>query len=416
MHNDFTLFARKVPSGKRVVYFYAYDMDGKRLGPWTTGQGNKTSARNYCNRLIKEGRLLPNKQGIPTFGEYAKGWWEWDNCAYLKDRRKRHVLTQAYAVKSRRILANQLIPYFGKMRLDKITADVLETWFDSLSHDEIKNTTINGYYATLMTMLKWAVKKKVILSDPTTEIEKLINDRKEITIITREEFKELFVKDWRKVWNNDLVICAANKLAALTGMRSSEVLGLRGEYVFDDHIYLCAQYDRYGYRPTKTKDKHNIPLVPAMIADLKELMRVNGQGYVFSLDGGTTPIDHRRLLRGYHAALKNIGMTETEVSKRGLCFHAWRHFCNTELQKAGLTVQQVQAVTGHRSDRMTEWYSHFNALEFSEVPKVQSELLGIASETPQPVYSTERTKESEGSPLDNPKTLHIVKMPDQQTA
>jgi hypothetical protein len=36
MHNDYTLFTRKVPSGKHVVY-YAYDEDGKRLGPWTKG-------------------------------------------------------------------------------------------------------------------------------------------------------------------------------------------------------------------------------------------------------------------------------------------------------------------------------------------------------------------------------------------
>jgi hypothetical protein len=31
MHNDFTLFKRKVPSGQTVVYYYAYDIEGKRL-------------------------------------------------------------------------------------------------------------------------------------------------------------------------------------------------------------------------------------------------------------------------------------------------------------------------------------------------------------------------------------------------
>jgi integrase len=409
MHNDYTLFTRKVPSGKRVVYFYASPQDGKRVGPWSTGQTSKTSGRNYCNRLIKEGRLLPGKQGIPTFAEYAQGWWDGETCAYLKDRRKRHVLTEAYTVKSRRILNKQLVPYFGKMRLDRITAEVIEKWIDSFSDGKIKNTTINCYYGCLMTMLKWAVKKKILLSDPTTEIEKLINDRKHIEIITKEEFKALFVKDWRRVWENDLVMCTANKLAALTGMRASEVLGLRGEYVFERHIFLCAQYDQYGYRPTKTKDKHNIPLVPEMIAELNELKSVNGEGFLFSEDGGATPINYKRLLNGYYKALKNIGMTETEIKKRGLCLHAWRHFCNTELQKAGLTIQQVQAVTGHRSERMTEWYSHFDASEFAEVPKVQSELLGLGTEPPKP----DKPDEKERYPA---KGLHILKVPDQQTA
>ena len=43
--------------------------------------------------------------------------------------------------------------------------------------------------------------------------------------------------------------CTANKLVALTGMRVCEVLGLKCEFLFDDHIYVCAQhYNKYGYR------------------------------------------------------------------------------------------------------------------------------------------------------------------------
>jgi integrase len=387
MHNDYTLFARKVPSGKKVVYFYAYDLDGKRLGPWSTGQMTKTLGRSYCNRLIKEGRLLPGKQGVPTFAEYAQGWWNWEACAYLKDRKKRHNLTLAYAVKGRRVTDNHLIPFFGKMKLDKITSETIEQWFDSLAAPakgipKMKNTTINGYYSILLTMLKWAVRKKIIASDPTMEIDKLVNDRKEIELVTRKEFKALFVTDWRKVWDNNQIYCTANKLAALTGMRISEVLGLRGEYVFDDHIFLCAQYDRYGYRPTKTRDRTNIPLAGELIADLKELTKANGTGYLFSEDGGETPINNKKLLNGLYAALKNIGMTEGEIKKRGLCFHAWRHFCNTELQKAGLTISQVQAVTRHKTERMTEWYSHFDASDFEKVPKVQEDLLMKEPENP----------------------------------
>ena len=32
MHNDFTLFSRKVPSGKTVVYYYAYNDEGGEVG------------------------------------------------------------------------------------------------------------------------------------------------------------------------------------------------------------------------------------------------------------------------------------------------------------------------------------------------------------------------------------------------
>jgi hypothetical protein len=37
-----------------------------------------------------------------------------------------------------------------------------------------------------------------------------------------------------------------------------------------------------------------------------------------------------------------------------------------------MTVQKVQAVTGDKSERMTEYYTHFNPMEFGEVPEVQA--------------------------------------------
>jgi integrase len=82
-------------------------------------------------------------------------------------------------------------------------------------------------------------------------------------------------------------------------------------------------------------------------------------------------------------ALRNIGMSDTVITARGLNVHAWRHFCNTELQKAGLSIQKVQAVTSHKSERSTELYTHFDPSEFGEVPKVQADLLKPEPEEPE---------------------------------
>ncbi|MDR0496191.1 MAG: tyrosine-type recombinase/integrase, partial [Treponema sp.] len=169
--------------------------------------------------------------------------------------------------------------------------------------------------------------------------------------------------------------CTANKLAALTGMRCGEVLGLRGEYVFDDHIYLAGQYDAYGYRETKTKIKHHIPLTREMVNDLKKLMKVNGDGFVFSLDGGEKPVNRYYVYYGLNKALNNIGIDKDTIKERGLNIHAWRHFCNTVLQKAGVPIKKVQAVTGHKTEDMTDNYTHFDPADFGEVPNVQAELL-----------------------------------------
>jgi integrase len=72
-------------------------------------------------------------------------------------------------------------------------------------------------------------------------------------------------------------------------LRASEILGLRGEYVYDEYIHVCAQHDEYGCRPAKTKEKRNIPLSPMIISELRRLAAENNNGYVFSLDGGGCP-------------------------------------------------------------------------------------------------------------------------------
>jgi integrase len=356
MRNDFTLFYRVVPSGKKVVYYYAYDDEGNRRGPWSTGQVSKTAARNFCNLLNRQGKLLQKGKEMPTFGEYAKDFWDWEKSNYIKDRKKRRVITQNYTDKCKFVVLNSLTPYFGKMKLDKITGEVIDEWLDYMMNlkqngkTKYKNKTINGYFGTLATMLKWAVRKKVILRDPFLDVDRLVNHKTEKKIITQDEFKELFVNDWKKAWDSYLIMCTANKLAALTGMRCSEILGLKGEYVFDNFLYLCGQFDDYGYRETKTKVKQQIPLPAELVRDLKKLTRVNKNGFVFSEDGGQTPITRRRFYLGVHRAFNKIGISSEEIKERGLNIHAWRHFCNTELLKGGMSVKKVQAVTGHKTE------------------------------------------------------------------
>jgi integrase len=132
-------------------------------------------------------------------------------------------------------------------------------------------------------------------------------------------------------------------------------------------------------------------------------MKINGEGYLFSIDGGITPVSRKLIYKSLKKALKNIGISNEEQSERGLNIHAWRHFCNTDLQKAGLTVQKVQAVTGHKSERMTEHYTHFDPLDFGEVPKIQAALL------------KKKAKKQEAVADERP-TLTLVRKPEDENA
>jgi integrase len=206
-----------------------------------------------------------------------------------------------------------ILPYFKNMSMDAITPAVIEAFLDSLIKQGYKNTTTNGYYGTFKTMMIEAVDRGIFAVDPTAKVERLINDRDEIKIITPLEFKKLFVGDWQSVWENNRIAYTVNKLAALSGMRVSEILGLKGSCLLDDHIYVCMQHDIYGYRPTKTKDKHNIPLPASLIDDLKLLKEKSNDGYLFSLDGGGRPICRKTVLMYLRKALVNIGISSAEI-------------------------------------------------------------------------------------------------------
>ena len=45
------------------------------------------------------------------------------------------------------------------------------------------------------------------------------------------------------------------------------------------------------------------------------------------------------------------------------------------MQKGGLSVKKVQAVTGHKTEQMTDRYTHLDPLELKEVTEIQKALL-----------------------------------------
>ncbi|MDR1250777.1 MAG: integrase, partial [Treponema sp.] len=105
IRDDFTVFPREMASGKVIWYYQTYDEDGRRTVAHSTGETTRTAAVKKCNTLMREGKLLPKAQvRVPTFAEYAQGWWEPENCQYLKKRLARKTLSTDYEEHSRRMM------------------------------------------------------------------------------------------------------------------------------------------------------------------------------------------------------------------------------------------------------------------------------------------------------------------------
>jgi integrase len=299
----FSLYRRRLLSGKVVFYYRTYNENGDLITGRSTGQTTRTAAKEYCIRLNREGKLVPEKTAhikVPAFKDYSEGWWDYDTCPYLKSRKGRRPISRGYAAQGLYAVANHLIPAFGERRIDLITEAEVDQWLTAfteqthLSNDgkrveHYKSSTANLAFKILKIMLNYAVKQKLIKTNPCKNVELLkTGDEKEIEILTPGEVKKLFPVKWETVWDERLFY-TLNKLAACTGMRHGELLGLRGEFVYDTYIDVCAQYNRYGYGDVKTHKPHNIPIPMGLRTDLELLMRENGEGYLFFHVPGLKP-------------------------------------------------------------------------------------------------------------------------------
>ncbi|MDR1947926.1 MAG: site-specific integrase [Spirochaetaceae bacterium] len=369
----FSVFGRTLASGKVVYYYHCYDEQGKRTAAHSTGQVKKTLAVAYCMALYREGNLIPRPR-CPTFGEYAAGWWDTATCKYLQWRNMRDPLSEGTILIHKNSMDNHILPYFSGMPLSDITQKSVDDWFAYLTGKKLKPASIHCCFYTLKTMMGEAVRRELLSANPLAGMKELKIEDKEMQILRLDEVRLLFPRQWDTIWD-DYTVYAANKLAAYTGMRHGELLGLRGEYVYDDYIHVCGQYTRSGYRDVKTKESRDIPITRVIRDDLEKLIKLNGSGYVFSEDGGVTPLGRGKMYRGFKAALDKIGIDDAQRKERGITIHTWRHFLNTALRVANIPDSKVQKVTGHKSMKMTDHYTHFNTQEFTEVREVQTKLL-----------------------------------------
>lgn len=109
--------------------------------------------------------------------------------------------------------------------------------------------------------------------------------------------------------------------------------------------------------------------------ELQELGRKNSGKYIFSFLNGEKPISANSLNKALHLALRKIGIGDGEQERRNLSFHGWRHFFNTTMRANNINDGKLQKLTGHKSQQMTEHYTHFKAEDFKDVEKVQTKII-----------------------------------------
>jgi integrase len=315
-----------------------------------------------CRELKRRGLLkifivTGSKQDV-DFPTYLQNFWDYEASPYVKEKlRKNHGIHKNYTVGQRLIIEKYWVPFFEGRLLGSITRQDIEHFIDVLSERKLSAGRKNTILKAGTIPLRWAFSKEIIEKDIIVGITWFSGDVKERQILTPEVVEAVFKVEWR-----DERARLANMLAAVTGLRSGEVRGLRVQDLEKDCLYVRHSWNcRDRLKTTKNNECRTVEVpFPGVIHDLLTLAGYNPHGagmdsYVFWAEKSSEkPMDGILFVRGLRDALEKTGMSRESAG--AYLFHGWRHFF-TAYMRDRLNEKLLQSQTGHKTIPMLNHYA-----------------------------------------------------------
>lgn len=269
-------------------------------------------------------------------------------------------------------LRNHLSPYFSETgaTLQTITAaDIEEFYADRLLNGLSPNTVIR-LHAFIHTAMVYATKNKMILSNPMLEVTRPKNAPFVPNIYNAGQLEQLLVEA------RNLNIYVPIVLAALLGLRRSEVLGLMWENInlktgtitIKQKVMWSAGEETLS-KNLKTRSSYRSLAMPQILVsfleDLKakqnKLKRICDKSKAknfkyICLDPSGDRISLNQVTVGFATFM------EKQSSLPKIRFHDLRHSCACILLNSGCNMKQIQDWLGHSNFAFTaKCYIHLTA-------------------------------------------------------
>ena len=320
-----------------TVYWYHFVFEGEHVQRPT-----KVRTRNQAQKMeaIHKANLALGKYGLakkenPKFSEFAARYLE-----YSKANKPAYVVEKYYVPKA-------LAPFFGRYRLNEITALTVEKYKQDRLKRGLKKSSINRELGLLKSMLSTAVKwqltdqngareaKLFKLDEPT--VDRVLSYEEEAKLLKACEDLEL---QYRAPHLKPVII-----VALYTGLRRGEILRLRWTDIDFENTVLVVR---------KSKSKAGRGRLVYLNTDLKKLLLWLRQGtegpWVFP--SPKCPGEHvSDVKHSFSRAVKLAGIPHFTM-------HCLRHTFCTRLADAGVPLPVIQELAGHASILMTRRYTH----------------------------------------------------------
>lgn len=328
------------------------DVDG--AARWVTGETQQEVILSAAKLIANSGTITGGyKLGrqVPTFDECA---WQWFN-VYKIPKVKQNT---AYGYKQDMI--NHVLPAFAGKPIDEIKPTDIQIFLNS-KKDKAKST-VKHIWLILHGILSMAVWDGYIEKDPTADASKYtMSKRKSKRESLSTEAVQDIIANLDRLEGNDLRLLS---LLIYTGMRRSEVLGLRWEDIDFQrgliHVDRAVTFKNNQPVIGDTKSeagKRYIPLEAQLKAILAPMRQENG--FVIGQDSPITEMTYKRMW-------ERIGK---KIDLHGATAHVFRH---TYITKAAsrVDIKTLQSIAGHADISTTmNRYAHGREEKIMEAGK-----------------------------------------------
>lgn len=291
-----------------------------------------------------------------TLQEYLENW--------LENIHKPVIRLSTY-LNYRKLIKNYLVPGLGKVKVQKLTPQLVQAFYSKKIRDGLSPKTVNNVHVLLHKALDNAVKWNMLPRNVCDAVTPPRIPRKEKNVLTREQAHTLLkeVKAHR--------LEALLTLAVTTGMREGELLALRWQDIDLEHGSLQVKravtyLKEYGYvesEPKTAKSQRTIKL-PVFVVSILLTHRLQQKEQ--KQEVGTTWIDKGLVFtnaQGYYLSpstlLKMFKRFLVSIGLPSMRFHDLRHSAATILLAMNTHPKVVQEILGHSQIAMTlDVYSH----------------------------------------------------------
>lgn len=333
-----------------------YDQHGirrwKTLKKGATKAEAKEELRNV-EEMISKGVFMPLGK-TPLFKDVAEAWLEFKK-SYLRE-----TTWEVYQIHVKHHFYD-----LDEIKINKIMTPTIEKWITKRQTDGMNISTIRKIIVTLNQIMAYAVRHKLIDSNPVRDAERprrSIEDKTggKISVLTPNQIRALLEATPDQKYRTLFLT------AIMTGARQGEILGLKWSDVdFDKkQIHIRRTFNHGRFFSPKTKESvRAIDCPPTLIQELrlwKLASSPNGNDLLFANEAGEAMNYSNMVQRHFFKGLK-----DAKISR--IRFHDLRHSYASLLLQQGENIKYIQTQLGHSSPTVTlNVYSHLMKKENQE--------------------------------------------------